>query len=320
MSIAFRNWLTSGTSAPFFSQDGTTMNMIIRVQRNENFDCLFVQRTNGDAAVSRKSDFRYAGIYCKEDGWIYDVQAAVLGIAEYENWRFESSFALQMRLQEEVRVRVEKMVGNNKANLNASGVADMKNPEKADDLDSVSRQMARSEFLNGDEFIPLEYGCSYEPDPWMDETLMEYILDPDSYEEKEAQKYINECRDDILWELLRNEAVQREFTALANSPDNPVHFVKKIMSVMRYSPAKTVTVTIQKNGIEFTFKEDADKLRKDWGDEYSHWTILERGWEQFGKLFDGCEGYSPKEIVQITYGRKVLYSREQPPKQTEVKK
>ena len=41
---------------------------------DENFDYLFNQRHYREYAIERDSAFKFAGIYCKKDGLLYDVQ------------------------------------------------------------------------------------------------------------------------------------------------------------------------------------------------------------------------------------------------------
>ena len=71
--------------------------------------------------------------------------------------------------------------------------------------------------------------------------------------------------------------------------------------------AKTVNVTILKDGIEFTFKTEASDFRHDCGSYYNAWGLTAADRRRFEELFGRYAGCYPQEIVRITYTRKVLY-------------
>lgn len=89
--------------------------------------------------------------------------------------------------------------------------------------------------------------------------------------------------------------------------ENAIHLVKRIKSAMESTSAKTVNVTIYKDGIEFPFKTKADDLRRDCKSSYSSWSIAAADRRRFEELFGKYADYTPKDICCITYGRNVLY-------------
>jgi len=64
MKANFREWLQGGGLTPLVVGEKT----LIRIVHDKNFDYLFCQKTNPKGA------FYYAGIYCKQDGLLYDAQ------------------------------------------------------------------------------------------------------------------------------------------------------------------------------------------------------------------------------------------------------
>ena len=52
-----------------------------------------------------------------------------------------------------------------------------------------------------------------------------------------------------------NDVELAEYQALVDDTDNPVHIVKKIMAAMNTTSAKTVNVTICKDGEEFSLRQ-----------------------------------------------------------------
>ena len=157
------------------------------------------------------------------------------------------------------------------------------------------------------DFEPPVFTCSYEPDRWKEDSLLAYILDPEGYAEKEASAYMAENQENMLHNFLYNDAVMQEYRAILEDKENPVHTVKKIMDAMRATPAKTVNVTVLKEGVEFTFKTETATLRGDCTSYYSTWQIVAADRKKFEQTFGRSAEYRPGEILRITYARNVLY-------------
>ena len=80
----FAIWLKSQQTSPFIHRCKYYCSVIIRVARNKDFDYLYSQQIY--QTIQNDNDFRYAGIYCKANGIIYDPQysiAVLLGNLEY---------------------------------------------------------------------------------------------------------------------------------------------------------------------------------------------------------------------------------------------
>lgn len=140
--------------------------------------------------------------------------------------------------------------------------------------------------------------------------MLDYILDPEGYAEKEAEAYLVNNQERILYTFLENEAIEKEYQILIADKDNPVHTIKKIKMVVEKTNAKTVRVTIKKNDIEFTFKVGANSLHGNYGEYYPAWCIVESDRKKFEELFGRNTNYAPKEIIRITYAKKELYRAE----------
>lgn len=100
------------------------------------------------------------------------------------------------------------------------------------------------------------------------------------------------------------------YSAIIDNPANPVHLVKRIIRATSASSAKTVTVTIRKDGVEFTFKTDAGEFRSDCTGHYREWNIMAADRREFERLFGRSAHYGPEDILRIEYARSVLYENE----------
>ena len=90
--------------------------------------------------------------------------------------------------------------------------------------------------------------------------------------------------------------------------------MKAITDAVKDSGAKAVTVTIQKDGAELTFKTAADSLTGHRG-YYSTYYIPAQDRREFERMFGRNADYNADEITRITYGKKTIY--EALPAQTE---
>ena len=93
---------------------------------------------------------------------------------------------------------------------------------------------------------------------------------------------------------------------LSQDSDAPVYRMRAITDALQKSGAKTVNVTVQKNGVELTFKTSAESL-KGLKSQYSTWYIAPSDRLQFRHLFGAGSDYSAEDIIRIAYGRSTLY-------------
>lgn len=307
MNEQFLSWLASNESGPCCFRENATSYIFIRVEKNADFDYLFSQSQYRDVGMTRGSSFKYAGVYFKQNGLIYDGEYDLRGICG-EELDTRSAEKMQEQLQTVVRDKVEAAIGNDRRNLQITEITDqslLNNLEYA--YKYSAKEDARKAYLDTVEFEKPTFRCWYEPEHWTEDSLLAYILDPEGYAEKELAAYIADNQEDMLFSFLRNDAVLKEYRALLADTENPVHSVKKIMAALSATLAKTVNVTIRKNGEEFTFKTETDPLRRDCSSYYSTWSIVAADRRGFERRFGRSSDYHPEEILRITYGKAVLY-------------
>lgn len=307
----FVEWLTSGEKNPFEMGEeyGLCVNphFIIRVEKNADFDYLFCQSKN----ISCK-DFEFFGIYCKQDGRIYN-QTQYFCILPKKITGKKAKMLLN-ELKNNVRRKVIDVIQNDRSNLQVTEVTDPCILNNIAYLPDRAKEDARNLYLEGSE--PVVFHCNYNKAEFTEDELLAYILDPEEYARKEADNYIATKQEDMLYEFLKNDEVAKEYQALLADTDNQVHIIKKIMTAMAATPAKTVNVTVKKGHITFSFKTKAKQFRYDCDSCYDIWDVSSvdslmsrqqtvRELERIFKERRGC--YEPKDILYITYGKKTLY-------------
>lgn len=309
MNENFASWLASGTLEPYYFQLEEWAYTVIRVKKDDNFDYLYSKASCQTGETTRTDAFKYAGIYYKNDGQIYDAYSAYLpGEADgFKGISNTFSEALREQLEKSVREKVEATIGNDRKNLKVSELSNELLQKLNNKLSHNIPNNARKRFLNEDAPGACEYHCDYKAREWTDATLCSYIADPDIYAAKEAEEFINTQQENILYNFLYEDEVRKAYDELANNPDNAVHATRKIMAAMKDSPAKTVNVTVRKHGAEITFKAVARDFGQDYEYGYSTLNIEAAGRRKFMQTFGHQSRYYPQDIVRITYGKKVLY-------------
>lgn len=307
MNDLLTSWLASEDMGLLRCQDSKYTYLFVKEKKNEQFDYLFNLRYRSGASISRGLTFKYAGIYCRQNGLVYDGNDDLQEISG-TNMQTRMPVYLREALQRDVRHIIENMVDNDRRNLQVSEITDYSLRKRVEDYQSYyAKETARKQFLENAEFELPVYRCYYEPEPWTEDSLLVYILNPEGYSMKEAEAYLAENQENIFSDFLCNDALISEYQALVDDQDNPVHTIKKIMAAMSAISAKTVNVTILKDGIEFTFKTGACALRSDCTSYYSSWHMVGSDRKEFQQLFGRNAEYYPQEILRITYARNVLY-------------
>ena len=309
MNDIFTSWLASGDMGQCCFQEKGSSYIVIRVEKSPDFEYLFGQRRYDKEGLKRGSTFKYVGIYCRKDGLIYDAEYDLTSMEDDpEPLKMRSAEALREQLKTAVREKVEAAVGNDRSSLQITELTDSTLMSQLEyTRKHGAKETARRRYLDTVDFEPPVFTCSYEPDRWKEDSLLTYILDPEDYAEKEASAYMAENQENMLHNFLYNDAVIQEYRAILKDTENPVHTVKKIMDAMRSTPAKTVNVTVLKEGVEFTFKTETATLRGDCTSYYSTWQIVAADRKKFEQTFGRSADYRPGEILRITYARNVLY-------------
>ena len=218
--------------------------------------------------------------------------------------------AMLQRLEADVRQAVEDAIGNDRSKLRITELVTQGSKNRLENhIAYGAASEARELFLSDEGDGAFTYRCPYDPPRWTEDSLLEYILDPEGYAAREAAAYINGHQDNILYNFLANDATAAEYRAIQNNPRHPAHLVKQIMQAVGATTSKTVRVTIRKNGLEFAFKTRANEFRRDCGNHYWSHNIAAADRREFERLF-GCGDYGPEDILRIEYGRAVIYMAE----------
>jgi hypothetical protein len=139
-------------------------------------------------------------------------------------------------------------------------------------------------------------------------TLIDYIRGGESQEKllnNAWNEYLEKGKEVLGFSIMAYETVKQTQTAIKNNPEHPLHKVKQIIDVMK-NDCQTVNVTINKNNTLFSFKTEADALRR-YNSYISTYRMAAQDRKNFEKTFGRNEDYNFHDIAKITYGKQVLY-------------
>lgn len=313
----FREWLKSDKSS-LVLPNGESAEIYIKAPRTEQFDYLYRQSTYNSTGLQRNNSLEYIGIYNKSDDTVYDYMNYYTSVKPANIYAY-SVGDMRQKMIEAVQKRVESRIDNNRNNLTIDKLSPKVQEAYNRFKSNYSDSEIRCRFLSGEESSGVSYNCDYNFQHWTDNGLLEYIADPEEFVQREVQKYLSENQEEILLQFKENDLIITGLQELEEKEDSELHRLRNIMQIMSATPAKTVTVTINKDGQEFTFKTEARDLRRDPNGSYSCWSINAKDRREFEELFGRyVYGYKPEEITDISYCGKSIYSAEPLEEQTEV--
>lgn len=301
----FKNWLKDETIKPLTRTVNRMNKVYIKIPKRENFFCLFCQWHNKSLEVESGHDFEYAALYNKQDGLVYDA-----GLDFQETFPEAATgpkiSQLSKTVNESIRLRLEDLVAKNQTDLSMrklseKGLAELEDYKKYQLVKDIRRY-----FLNGMENSEEENQRYYDHE-WTEEDLLDYLENADGYIERTAEKIWSKRQEAILLQQKRGALIKTGLEELEKEADSLLHRQRAISYALRNSPAKMVSVTIHKDGVEFTFKTTATEVYRG---TYSKFSMPIKERYQFEHLFGNSASYATADIVKITYRGKSLYSAE----------
>jgi hypothetical protein len=304
----FLAWLGQPEAGTFCRKAGGYFYTVIKVRKNEDFDYIYYQRQYNGDGIERGDDFGYGGILRKRDGRLYDGHFELQALLGDMDCPDEPEMLEEMK--QAVRATVDNTLGGDRSKLAISEISSKYMQEQLD----YSRQHkasseARKIYLSSADYANHQY--RYNHDNWGEAAILAYILDPAAYVATQAAEYIANNQECLLYNFLESDAISAEYAKLLDNPLDPVHRIKQIMQAVNASSAKTITVTICKNDIDFTFKAEADHVRRDTYGIYNDWCIVAADRRRFQGLFGRNASFKPEDILRIEYARTIIYQAEE---------
>lgn len=301
-----QEWLDGGTGPLQASTPGGNHITLVKIPKQENVDYIFGQDNYYSSGVGWFNKFSFCGLYSSQNHILRLADDPLTDIVD--GLTPEECMASERLLEQAVKAvnaRVEAIVADDRENLPVKEITSAP-AQKYLRLyqEDVSTAEAAEQFVSGE---PVKVVCgNYSADHWTEEALVAYLTAPDAYIQAQAQKYIQENGENLLLEFLKYDAMSEKLRQIEANPDSPFHRMRDITQALRRCDAKMVTVTVQKDGEQLTFKTAANSL-KGLKADYSTWDIPAPDRREFHRLFGEHTRYTAEDIIQITYNRAVIY-------------
>lgn len=304
-----KNWLSNPTDIMLQSKDKYESRFLFKISINDDFDMLYQQRNYNGANIEIGGELEYAGIHHKQDGCIYIASYNLRHCCEKTPIIKEQGMNdIKEELSELVRAKVDDFIDNDKSKLSIKKLATEEwQYNVAQFAEYRAADEAKRMFLKSKGTPEIRFHCMYELSSATDETYLDFIKDKDALAEHIANEYIERHQEEMLAQFIKNAFLQKELDKITDNPDDVLHRIKAIIESVKESGAKTVNVTINKDGQEFSFKYEADRLTYAPDSYYSTYHIKATDRREFENRFGRSADFHPEEITQITYGRNVLY-------------
>ena len=305
-----KEWLNNPSSTKLITKGRIDSTVLIKIPLNDDFDFIYHQHHFNSDDLEINQQLEFEGIYCQRDGCIYNPGYRLRSCCDSTSIIKEHSDKSDVKktLSELVSSRVDEIIGNDRSNLT---VKEIKSDEYRRNIEYHQQygaeRDARRMFLKEKGIPEVKFHCTYEIDRLSDESYLKFIADRNSVVEEMANDVIQNHQEAMLALFIRNDYLQNELDKITEDPSNILHKIRAIIGAVKDSGAKMVNVTINKNGEDFTFKYEADKLTFDPGNHYSSWWIKASDRQEFESKFGRHEDFYPEEITQITYSRNVIF-------------
>lgn len=309
---AFSSWLKGNIAMPYSTSDGADTDVFVKVPFDEDFIFIYHQRNYFGVPQDRHIPFVYCGFYNSLDGLLYDAEPPLK--------RFKLGFDsgksfldLSHEFEKQVRQRIEKIVYDERNNLKTAVFSKESYNQQLEDFrkhdaDYLSKMM----FLNNESADNIKYECDYVAKPNITYLILNYLKYPDETVSDMAIDYWQSKQDDILFELNKNEILRNKLQEIETDLDNPIHKQRAIINALQESSAKTVNLTIYKDGQEFSFKYDADRLRRYANSNYGIWEMSSKDRQGYEDRFGRYRSFYPEDIIEISYRGKTIYEADVP--------
>ena len=311
----FQRWLDLGHAPLTFWEGEKVLTTFTRLEKSQSVEYLYRAAAQQDNRISWNNDLTFCGVYDRQNRSLY-LTADTLNCIAGGQFPFVSEAVPSMvkEICSRVNQRVEATIADDRNNLPIQELTGLWTQR---DLQYYREHGAEEEairrFFNGEE-LDAQFHSDYTLGELPEAAFLAYIQDPDYFIQTEAEQHIKTHQERFLLEFLKNDALLAAYQTLTQDPDSPIHRMKAITEAIQDSGAKTVNVTVQKDGQELTFKAAADSLTG-CRNSYSRYHIPAQDRRAFERLFGRHADYTPEEITRITYGRNTIY--EAPPVQTE---
>ena len=307
----FQQWLEKEDTPLVVTLPSDRIATVLKISKTPEIDYMFGVSAQRADRINWDKGFTFCGAYDRRSQALYlssdPLTSMVSGITETEQYSDE----LLKEISEKVNQSVESVVANDRNNLSLKGVVtwsirrDLKYY-----LEYGAKEHAIRVLFDGQE-PDGQFHSDYILDGFTEAAFIAWLQDPEQFIQDEAYRHLSSHQEKFLAGFIKNDALLQEYQALMADTEDPIHRMKAITDAVRASGAKAVTVTVQKDGQELTFKAAASSLAGH-RNYYNTYDIPAQDRREFERVFGRHANYAAEDITKITYGRHTIYEAAAP--------
>lgn len=306
MEQKFFDFLKSGSISEVFNYNDNSKMMVNKVRYNDKLDILYALDSYRGNLFDLHSPFKYSGIYDKENNKLFDIEYSIrynILNWEYGDEKYISDSDLYNMINVDVNDKVKELIDNGKEDI--FKISEVEISEEITDSDVIR------EFMSGELSSNLEDSYrKYSTEK--SQNILEYLTDKESFLEEEARDFILDNMTNILKGLAITEEKRKQLKSIEDNMEHPYHKIKNIITSVKDNNCVTVNLTINKDGVEQTFKYNADALINNYNSSYLSTYNIEKLADRnlFEETFGRWNDLHYEDIIKITYGKNTIYEDE----------
>ena len=305
------SWLEQREDPFLVAKHGEGSSFIVKIPKDAEIDYLFGNDSYYGDSIGWRDRLYFCGLYERQWKSVYMAKSTlsdlVDGLTAVEQMDCDQ---LPEYIATQVNQMVEGLIENDRTRLQ---VKKLTSPDAVSALRFYRRHTAESDAI--ERFMqrapaPIQFRSCYSVRRMSEGNLLAYIRDPETFIREAAERYMQETQENFLLQFLENDSVEKKYQALLQNDEHPIHLMRDITEAVEACGGKTVSVSVQKDGKELTFKTSASAL-KGYHDTYALNASPFEDHERFEEVFGMCAKYSAADITRITYRHNTIYEAPQ---------
>ena len=303
----FQEWLEGTDTPALLLRQNRRLAAVVKIPAAPEIDYLFGCETVYGGNISWCEHLEFCGLYDRQHQALHLLNDPLPDyVSDLTEEECQDSTALGKRVAQEIDRYVEAAISNDRSRLSVRELTSERSINSYRYYKDNEAQREAASFIFSGEKPDVQFHSEYYITSLTEGALLSYLKDPEEYVKTAAEQYMRDNQEEFLAQFLRKDALLAEYQLLSQGSDSPVYRMRSITEAIEKSGAKTVNVTVQKDGVELTFKTSAESL-KGLRSYYSTYYIAPSDRLQFRHLFGAGADYAAEDIVRITYGRSTLY-------------
>ena len=310
----FQRWLDWGNAPLTICTGEKAITMLLKIEKKP-VDYLYQTAVEADGCIYWKNGLTFCGVHDIKNHTLYLTERLTAVLTDCQTPFVARAIpSVVNEICAKINQRVEQIIANDRSNLPTQIVSSGQAKRDLQYYQDYGAKEAAICQIFANQAPDEQFHSDYILNELPETAFMAWLQDPEGFIETEADQHIKINQEKFLLQFLKDDALLEEYQALMQDTENPIHRMKAITEAIKASGAKTVTVTVQKDGAELTFKTGANSLTGH-RNYYSTYDIPAQDRREFERLFGRSANYTAEDITRITYGKNTIY--ETPPIQAE---